>query len=201
MDTEGSGRAPIPQLSCPICLRSIAVTNAGLIRQHGPVASRCPGSCRPPFLLASALTAVLQPPHHLPPVAKSQDERQSVSPVRVLPPRPSQKAIKCLPKVSRECAVRKFASILGAVVEKNDHTSWVCQLRFSSCCLTRPEHGGGRQSLASAVNRQLKEEMDPPSTLRPSLATKRPLSDNPDTLLAARVSEKLEEGDFKGAAG
>ena len=34
----------------------------------------------------------------------------------------------------------------------------------------------------------------------PSPTTKRPLSDDPGAQLAARVSAKLEEGDFKGAA-
>ena len=63
MAVEGSGSVSTPQSSCPVCLRSIAVTNAGLIRQHGPVASRYPGSRRPPSLLVSAPTAVLQPPH------------------------------------------------------------------------------------------------------------------------------------------
>ena len=37
MATKGSGSAPIPQPSCPVYLRSIAVTNIGLIRQHGPL--------------------------------------------------------------------------------------------------------------------------------------------------------------------
>ena len=197
MAAEGSGSVSTPQWSCPVCLRSIAVTNAGLIRQHGPVASRCPGSRRPPSLLASAPTAVLQPPHQQPPAAESQVEH--LSPVPVLPPRPSGKAIKHLPKVSREYAAGKFAAILGAVVDKNDHTSWVRLLRFSSRCLRHPERGGGRQSLASAVNRQLKEEVDPPPTVSLSPATKRPLLGDPDAQLAARVSAKLEEGDFKGA--
>ena len=161
MATEGSGSAPTPQSSC---LHWIAGTNAGLIRQHGPVASRYPGSRRPPSLLASAPTAVLQPPHQQPPAAESQDEHLSLSPVPVLPPRPSGKAIKHLSKASREYAARKFAAILGAVVDKNDHTSWVRLLRFSSRCLRHPERGGGHQSLASAVNRQLKEEVDPPPT-------------------------------------
>ena len=189
MAAKGSGSAPIPQSSCPVCLRSIAVTNAGLIRQYGPVASRCPGSRRPPSLLASVPTAVPQAPHQQPLAAESQDGRLSLSPVPVLPPRLSRQAIKRLPKASRECAARKFAAILGAVVDKNDHTSWVRLLRFSSRCLRHPERGGGRQSrsLASVVNRQLKEEVDPPPTVSPSPASKRPLSDDPDAQLAARA--------------
>ena len=120
-------------------------------------------------------------------------------PDSVLPPRSSGKAIKRLLKASRECAAKKFAEILGAVVDKNDHTSWTRLLRFSSRCLGHPERGGGRQLLATAVNRQIREEVDPPPTVSPNPMLKRPRSDDPDTQLAARVSAKLEEGDFKGA--
>ena len=35
-------------LVCAVCLRSISVTSAGLVRQHGPLHARCPGSCQPP---------------------------------------------------------------------------------------------------------------------------------------------------------
>ena len=199
MAAEGSGSAPVPQPSCPVCLRSIAVTNAGLIRQHGPVASRCPGSRRPPTFLASAPTAVPRPPHQRSPVTEGQDERPTLSPDSVLPPRLSGKAIKCLPKASRECAASKFAAILGAVVDRNDHTSWTRLLRFSSRCLRHPERGGGRQSLATAVNRQIIEVVDPPPTVSPNPVMKRPRSDDLDAQLAARVSAKLKEGDFKGA--
>ena len=105
MAAEGSGSAPVPQPSCPVCLRSIAVTNAGLIRQHGPVASRCPGSRRLPTFLASA---VPRPPHQRSPVTEGQDERPTLSPDSVLPPRSSGKAIKHLPKASRSARRRSL---------------------------------------------------------------------------------------------
>ena len=135
-------------------------------------------------------------------MAQGQDEHPHQPHDSVLSPRSSGKSIKTikrLPKPSRECAARKFAAILGAVVDKNDHTSWLRLLRFSARCLRHPERGGGRQSLASAVNRQLREEVDPPPTVSSSPAMKRPCSDDLDAQLAARVSAKLGEGDFKGA--
>ena len=105
MTLEGSGSALVSQPSCPVCLRMIAVTNAGLIRQHGPVASRCPGSRRQPSFLASAPTAPLQPSHQRPSVVEGQDvcPAQSPSPDAALPPRWLGKVIKRLPKASKEC--------------------------------------------------------------------------------------------------
>ena len=44
MQVVSSGSVP----SCPVCRRTIAVTAAGLLRQHGPVSARCPGSRQPP---------------------------------------------------------------------------------------------------------------------------------------------------------
>ena len=89
--------------------------------------------------------------------------------------------------------------ILGVVVDKNDHTSWVRLLGFSARCLRHPVCGGGRQSHTKAVNRQLREEFDPPPTASSCLALKRSRSDDLDAQLAACVLAKLEEGDFKGA--
>ena len=34
--------------ACAVCRRIISLTAAGVVRFHGPVASRCPGSRRPP---------------------------------------------------------------------------------------------------------------------------------------------------------
>ena len=40
-----------PQTVLPRLSSLVAVTNSGLNKQHDPVASRCPGSCRPPSFL------------------------------------------------------------------------------------------------------------------------------------------------------
>ena len=44
VDTPISAR----QVGCSVSFRPIAVTAAGMIRIHGPVRARCPGSHRPP---------------------------------------------------------------------------------------------------------------------------------------------------------
>ena len=76
----------------------------------------------------------------------SQVDRPTRSPDPALPPRTSEKTIKRLPKASRECVGRKLAAILGAVIDKNDHTSWMRLLCFSARCLRCPAREGCRMS-------------------------------------------------------
>ena len=114
-----------------------------------------------------------------------------------LPPRAS---VKILKKASRSSAGRKLATILEAIVSKNDHASWDRLFRFSSRCLRAPKRGGRRCSLATVVNRQLEEETDSPeSMVRPCTRQRQASSRDPIESLAARISVKLEEGDFGGA--
>ena len=47
---RGGSGAP----SCVVCHRSISVTAADLVRLHGPVRSRCPGSRKPPLSQVSS---------------------------------------------------------------------------------------------------------------------------------------------------
>ena len=117
MAAEAGVSARNPQSTCSVCLRPIAVTATGLVRQHGPVASRCPGSRRPPVWPASTPA---HPPEPLTMMTRGQDseemERLPPSTVFSLPLRTSVNIIKRLPKASRESAARKFAAILEAVV-------------------------------------------------------------------------------------
>ena len=59
-----------------------------------------------------------------------QEDRPTQSPDPALPLRMSEKTIKHLPKASRECAGRKLAAILGAVINKD--ASWMPLLSTSS---------------------------------------------------------------------
>ena len=92
----------------------------------------------------------------------------------------------------------KLASILDGIVKGNDDGSWDRLFRFCSCCLRVPKRGGHRRSLAGEVNQLISEETDPPSPTRPGKQGSRP-AHYPLNSLAARVSCKLEEGDFRGA--
>ena len=117
-----------------------------------------------------------------------------------MPPRCSIKMIKRIPRAYRALAVSKFTSALEYVVSVNDHPSWDPLLRFSDRYFRAPSQGGHCRSLANAVNKQLNEEADPP-ILPPSTSNPRKSRKHHDPIitLAANVSGKLEEGDFKVA--
>ena len=191
MESPTPGSSPS---SCSVCHRQIAVTAAGLIRQHGPVSARCLGSRQPP-----ATQALHSAARDLPTDSDDDESVSTALPVgSCLPSRPSVKILKCIPKASRVSAGKRMAAILKDVVGKNDHASWVRLLRFSARCLRHPGRGGRNWSLASSVNRQLYAEADPQVSAGLRRKGKK-ASKDAMAKLAVRVSEKLEEGDFKGA--
>ena len=102
---------------CPSCLRSFSLTAAGLIRTHGPVDKRCPGSCNPPV----ARTDCSSDANHtrprctddlvglpLPSAARSDDESLQF-PLTLVPP---VRVLKWIPKASREQEGRMLTTIL-----------------------------------------------------------------------------------------
>ena len=151
-------------LLCAVYLRHIALTQAGMVRMHGPFRARCPGSGRPPgsrpvqsgpaVSTTSASTAAAESiVEYTPqtPLPSGSDTPVPV-PVPVQPVRPSVKLIRRLPKGWRELGGRKLAGILESVVVANDHGSWIRLLSFGSRCLRAPRRAGKRRSLATAVN-------------------------------------------------
>ncbi len=69
----------------------------------------------------------------------------------------SAKILKRIPRSSREQAASKLAMILDAIVSNIDRL-----LQFSARCFHVPAKRAKRCSLASMVNRQLREQADPP---------------------------------------
>ena len=195
-DTHSEPRTAGLSSYCSVCHRAIALTGAGVIRQHGPVSSRCPGAGRPPATLGllSQSSATSSQSH-------SHAALTPMSPSTSLPPRPLVKLLSRIPRASRESSAKKLATILEAVVRQ---TSWDRLFRFSARCLRHPHPargGWGRHwFLATAVNSQLRVEAGPPSSSHPKSCSRRSQSSqDPSEFLASRVSVKLEEGDFRGA--
>ena len=190
--------------ACSGCLRSFSLTAAGLIRTHGPVDNRCPGSRKLPAARPASTSEASQSgpcgtdhpaPPPLPPAVRL-DHHSPQPPLRPIPP---VRVLKRIPRASRGLAGMKLASILEDVVSKNDVTAWERLLHFSVRCLRTPARCGRNWSLATLVNRQLREEEDPPTIIPSRRGKGKGKAKDPMESLGHRVSEKLEEGDFKGA--
>ena len=197
-------------LPCAVCGRLISVTAAGLVRLHGPLCSRCPGSRQQPGPSpGSRVSPSLSQQPHTPEgiraasLPSSQisthatDTRQCPLPLKC-----SAKILKRISRASREQAASKLARILDAIVSKSDYASWDRLLRFSTRCFHAAAKGAKRCSLASMVNRQLREEADPlpHQSTRSNRQPAKSSPNDPMAYLSSRVSSKLEQGDFKGSS-
>lgn len=136
---------PSSNASCAVCHRAISLTVAGVLRLHGPVAARCPGSRCPPSIQASPTPTPLPPSSHL----RGRQGGSSSQPLQPtqLPPKCSAKIIKRIPRASRELVGAKLASVLETVARVNDHASWDQLIRFSSRCFRTPSRGGHRHHM------------------------------------------------------
>ena len=203
---EGSTAFP-SRGRCSVCLRTFCVTSAGLVCTHGPQCRRCPGSNRSP---EQPEPGSPQPP--LSPLSQESGVRLAPPPQAPIPFqqdsfsfKPLGKILKRIPRASRGQAGSKLTLVLNAIVNKNDQAAWRRLLLFFPRCLQvhQRQPRDRHSTLASRVNKQLREEVDPPlPPHRPSgpssRSSKKGIKD-PMAYLASRVSSKLEEGDFKGA--
>ena len=121
---------------CAICRRVIALTKTGLIRTHGPMDNRCPGSRAPPSYRKATTGGFIACPSQ--PVLPIDTELGSEQPVSsdhrhnpVSLSMPSLKTIKRIPRASRNTAAKKLASIIEAVVAFNDQNASPLSVWFS----------------------------------------------------------------------
>ena len=172
------------------------IKNDGLVRIHGPVNCRCPGSNHPPS--SSSAPEVSASDSTLDPTPPS-----SSNPVDLSFKGPSgTKVIRRIPRGSRDLAARKFAYALDQVTSLNNVEAWLRLLQLPRKCFSVPRRCGKCWSLATIINRQIKDESDPPSYDRspasgPDLHQAQPITSI--HAIASRISCKLEEGDYKGA--
>ena len=112
-----------------------------------------------------------------------------------------RKILKRIPRLSRTTAARKLASIIQQVISRNDVFSWSRLLQFPRKCLYTPPRGGKRWKLSSIVNNQISQEASDVGELPSNLGRRGKPAKPHHTIesLAARVSSKLEEGNYRGA--
>lgn len=178
--------------ACAVYKGYFAVTSAGTLHFHGPQSDR-PGSQQ---LVVSctqdqSATSPDSPPVSLPSQLPRAFDSKSV--------RATVPIFRQLPKPSRRPATSAFCSLLEEVVKENSVQSWQRLLSFAPCCLFSPKCGGKRWSLASQVNKQIDDSSGPSVNYVLSCHKRRHGQySSPDRLRAA-VTQRLEEGDFRGA--
>ena len=172
---------------CSVCHREMPVTRLGLIRTHGPVTNRCLGSrCTPaqasdsPVHSTNGRSAPAQAPRPSDPIA-------------------NVKILKRIPRAARDLAARRLGSILDDVVRENTTICWDRLFRYAVRCLRAPKRAGHRRSLATLTSQLKREETDPDPDQHPTGKHRQRHTHRSWESLAARISSKLEEGDFKGA--
>ena len=187
---------------CKVCLRQLSLTTTGVIHQHGRPC--CPGTGQHPVE-----GSVIEVDHAARPVAANNDAVASDSsrPMRHDDFANALKSSRCLvlkriPKASRYLAANTLSNVLSRVVNTSDSLeAWYDVLLFGHVCFGVPGQRGGKRhlsSLASKVNKAL--EAFPTNTRQPDSKTGAQVrKQNSKYNLAARVSEKLEDGDVRGA--
>ena len=182
---------------CSHCGWLIQARLDGNVKIHGPFKDRCPGSGSPPASnTSSSPTSGMTPPEDTysasqPRVSFDVTDPDSLSSINPGPFR--GKVIKRILKASRHQVASKLSDILNDVTTHNSAEAWKRLFLFPRRCLLAPKRGGRRGNLATQVNQALLDEVEPSN---PSTAPSRPVN---MTNFAARVSSKLEQGDFRGA--
>ena len=177
------------------------IRSDGKIKIHGPVLNRCLGSgvspVDPPFIAVTHMVESSTPSSSPSVSADTPGVVNDTSPLPLLinPGRFTGKVVKRIPRASRHQAALKLTDILDDLNASNSSESWERLFLFPRRCLQAPKKGGHRRSrnLATEINQALVNEMDPGHT--PPTRVRGTNAGN----LAARVSSKLEDGDFRGA--
>ena len=198
-EREDPIEAANPWARCAVCLRPMALRRDGAIHVHGLVSHRCAESGQEPSSISLNPATVCHP-------SLTAPAPPTYTPATACSTRPQRVPIlKRLPCASRDLATRKLATILEQVTATNDVITWMHLLYFSSCCFHVPKRGVRCWNLVKLINQQLAEESDPPLTSGHRRPASHPTiyhhqrQGDPGTLqaIAARISVKLEEGDFR----
>ena len=191
--SEYAANRQVARAICSVCSRSLPVRLDGMIRIHGPRQNRCPGSEQPPISKDTnqEVGILLSPQSSCVSSANSDDTQPHHL---IAPGQSKQKILKRIPKGSRNRATSKLTAILRDISGDNSAVAWERLFLFPRRCLSCPKRNGRRWNLANLVNQAIDEEKEEKTIHAYGQKRTDPLKS-----LAARVSSKLEEGDFRGA--
>lgn len=206
-----------------------SLTGAGLVRVHGPLGNRCPGSGKTPKqvpLRSSSPTAVLSLPALSASLLRTQGQSSSVAPLlspstalrppsessafsgghppslqQSLPNIPSVRVVDWIPRAARQQASLKLCSILEDVVHSNSVETWNRLFLFPTNCLRLPPADDrATKSLTTKIKEQiLLEDSPPPHSHCCQGRLRHPSSQEDSKSLLRHVSKKIEVGDLRGA--
>lgn len=172
---------------CSTCGNQIRLTVRKLFFTHGPRDNRCAASG--------------QPPCGLPQSDASENDSRSL--MKLLQ-QWRCKVIKYVPKASCVAFAEAQNKLMRDVINNpNDLRKWTRMLLFPLAALKAPERAGKRNkgSLGSLINKQITRymETDEIPSRGKTKTTSRADQKEHDSDLGKRISEKIDDGDIKGA--
>ena len=130
-----SHRSPrLRRAPCSVYHSPMNVTQAGVVRCHGPTNSRCLGSNKPPVTNTQAPPVTTNFPSQVDPIPAPPSSPPSICPLSV-------KILKRIPRGSRHCVATKLATILNEFCASGEVEAWDRLFRFLSRCLRAPRRG------------------------------------------------------------
>ena len=203
---------------CNSCRRPFSINSNNHLRRHYKNGDVCPGSGSTAPAVAASFSLTNIPSEAAGSSTEpneSSTDASSLSTTDILGTlrTPKSRILKFVPRGAR----LQFASILtdtirGVTSHPSDPIAWMRLLLLPSVCLRRPDRGGTKRrvSLATIIKRQCSLFLaaeDPTSLIttsgrvggpRKSL-NKKQEEEHADVKLSVIVSEKLDEGDIRGA--
>ena len=206
-DTQPGGRPQQQQQTqqrerrtgqCSICLRVLSLNVAGVIHQHGPCSTPCAGTGCPPIEGSVSCKQAVSSEITTTAIATGNHQEDLIDIIRA----ERCRLLKRIPKASRALAADKLATVLARIIAKSDDTTaWSDLLRFSYACFAVPGGRAGKrhhQCLTAKVNNSLNAY---PNISQRSQSNRQPSRRRFGNAynIAARISEKLEDGNVRGA--
>ena len=194
---------------CNHCGKIVVLLSTGVIRCHGPLRNRCPGSNKHPSGASSSNAALSMPSvsHDTIQLPEEPTPHEYATAVR----RSQCKTLNFVPKGSRPLFAAALEQVERAILRNpNSSDAWLRLSCIATSCLKAPLRAGrGRKrcSLATHVNRQIDAFLSsaplvvppPRSSAAGQTVGRSELGEEQEKYLARRVCAKLDEGDVTGA--
>ncbi|KAL7676016.1 hypothetical protein ACOME3_002273 [Neoechinorhynchus agilis] len=188
-------------VKCSVCLRVFKPTLSGLVRSHGQHGSHCPGSRKPPTQPASPSSSN---PCDLTELTTVVTDTNAPPPALIEMLSHCTRMIRRIPRSARSSAASKLACLIECIIrDPTVPSDWFNLLAFPKAVLrfpTQTAEANENQSLSQKIrNRSDAFESFEQVEHLGWQSHRRNFPHDPDSQLRAKCSEKLEDGDLRGA--